>query len=447
MSQTTTAATPPPASRPILRQLQCPKCNTSIPQFAPDAQTLTCPACHSTISEGMEGLIASPGSKLPNPRVPIKVGQQFTLDGVNFFVLGRVVYKGWEPDDTSDNWTWNEWLLGGSDGRLLWLSLDEHGLMLFNKLRIREAFDPAEATAIPVGNGEFARVTERYPARVMGVEGELTWRAKRGDNLTMIEGVRFDKKYSVQATASEIEIHEGTKLDTTRVKALFGEEASRSAASAGMGLGREIGIVAIGFAILALILAFVVSGTGNLIAEQTVQASKTLEGSFPVEFTAPGRPVILKLTSQTDLPENTVADLDVSVMSPDESETFVTFQDFWHETGVDEGEAWREQRLDATDTFVPFLAGMHTVNVGLDETSQIETLSVRVEIRDQHISPTYLLGYSAMLGVIGLVLVFTGKERNNFAVLFIIIVIIIVGVLIASGIDMMGLLGDIFSEL
>lgn len=395
----------------------------------------------------MEGLIVSPGSKLSNPRIPIKVGQQFTLDGVNFFVLGRVVYKGWEPDDPSDSWTWNEWLLGGSDGRLLWLSLDENGLVLFNKLRIREAFDPASATSIPVGEGESARVTERYPARVMGVEGELTWRAKRGDTLTMIEGVRGDKKYSVQATSSEIEIHEGTKLDSATVRALFGEEASRSIAPGGMTLGREIGIVAIGFAILALILAILVSGTGNLIADQTLEVSKTQEGSFPVEFTAPGRPVIVKMTSQIDLPENTVADLDVSVMSPDESETFVTFQDFWHETGVDEGEFWREKRLDATDTFVPYLAGMHTVNVGLDETSQIERLSVRVEIRDQHISPAYLLGYSALLGVIGPALVFTGKGQNNLAVLIIIIVVVIIGVLIATGVDIMGLLGDIFSEL
>lgn len=410
MSQTSTLAKP--KTRPVIRELKCPKCGSPIKQFSPDAQTLVCPACHSTISEGEEGLKVTSGSKLPQPRVPIRVGQRINFENVKYFVLGRVVYQGWDPEDTSDTWSWNEWLLGSDDGRLLWLSLDEHGLILYNKLRIRAPFDPNRDSLIPVGEGKTARVTERYPARVMGAEGELTWQAKRGDKLTMVEGMGVGAYYSIQVTPSEIEIHEGKKLNPAALEAMFGKEAAQ-ALKPSFSIMQELGFVCFGFAVVALIIAFRLMFTGDRLTQQTINLSPAQEYSFNVNFRYPGRPAIVKLTLMNGLPVNTFAEIDVVVDAPDESETYISLQEFWNEEGYEEGEYWQESYTSGTDYFVPYQSGEHVVTVSLDEAAQIGQAQVKIEILDNHISPNWVFGYAVILAIIGVVLIYFGSQAKK----------------------------------
>jgi hypothetical protein len=436
-----------PQARPVLRELKCPQCSVPIQQFTPDAQTLICPKCHSYISEDTEGIKASSGSKLPNPRIPIKAGQTVTFGGSSYFVMGRVCYQGWDTEDASDRWSWNEWLLGSDDGRLLWLSLDENGLVLFRKLRIKEAFDPHTSTRIPLGDGKTARVTERYPARIMGAEGELTWRAKRGDQVFMIEGVGENALYSIQVSPNELEVHEGVKLSQDAVKQAFGVQTGSALEAMTFPLAREIGIICMLFALAAFIIAMLVSGTGTPIIDKTLMVTRTQEGSVPVTFETAGRPVIVRLAFETSLPENSFADVDVVVTAPDESETYVSLQEFWHETGVDEGEFWREQRMTGEDIFVPYLTGAHILSVALDETSPIESAQVRLSVVDQHISPSWLLGYAAVVGIIGALLFFSARSGSSGAILIMIGIVVIIGILIATGVNLGDLLLGILDSM
>ena len=55
-------------------------------------------------------------------------------------------------------------------------------------------------------------INERYPAQIIGAEGELTWRATRGEQLWVAEGAGFGKKYSIQQTESELEVNEGKPI-------------------------------------------------------------------------------------------------------------------------------------------------------------------------------------------------------------------------------------------
>ncbi|MDX2136967.1 MAG: DUF4178 domain-containing protein [Chloroflexota bacterium] len=405
-TQSTSAQT---VARPVLRELKCPNCGAPIAQHVPDVQTFVCGRCHGYINESLDGLTFASGSKLPQPRVPIRIGQFVTIRDVRWFVLGRVVYQGWDPSETSDRWTWNEWLLGSDDGRLFWLSLDEHGFTWFTKLRVREAFDPQRDTSIPLGNERRARVVERYPAKIIGAEGELTWRAKRGDKLTMIEGVDGENKISVQVTTDELEIHQGRTLKKEEVVATFGKEAAEKLF--GIPFMTEIGAIMVLFAVAALVIALVVGGIGRTLTNQNVTVARGQAAEFPMEFAA-GRPVQVMLFLQTPLQENTFADVDVVITAPDESETYVSLQEFWHETGIDEGEYWQEQRLDGSEAFVPYLSGMHEVAIEMDEGSMIDQANVRVELKADTIGNGFLFGYGAIVGIVGLLLVFMGLSKK-----------------------------------
>lgn len=410
------AVTAPPNKtknqRPVLRELKCPNCGSPISQFTPDAQTLVCPKCHSAISETMEGLIHSPGSRVPNASIPIKIGQKVTFDNVTYFVLGHVLYQGWDPEDTSDRWSWHEWQMGSNDGRLLWLSLDEHGLVLFSKVRSKTAFDPFTAMFIQLAEGVTINVSERYPARIMAVDGELSWRAKRGDQLFMVEGRSKEKFYSIQANNQEIEIHEGQRLTKEAVVAALGKEAGEEIAKLqGGGVMQVIGILCIVVAILGFVIAFASTQTGEAFRTETLDLYRGQESSFPITFYEQ-RPILISVRTQNLLVENTFADVDVSVVSPDDTETYVILQEFWHETGYDEGEFWREQQTSGQDAFVPFQTGQHMINVEMDPESQVEFLTVQVELRSRHISPTWTFWYSVIIGVIGLGLFYFSLTRK-----------------------------------
>jgi ribosomal protein S27E len=398
-----------PNARPVLRELKCPQCGASVPQFSADAQTLACPRCHATLNEDMEGIKAARGVKLPNARVPIKVGQKLTFEGVAYFVLGRVLYQGWDPDDSSDHWSWNEWQLGSSDGRLVWLAHDEHGLSIFNKMRIREPFDAQGDASVPVGNGQRAMVTERYPAKIVGVEGELSWKAGRGDKLMMVEAKQGVKSYSVQVSPEELEVYSGQVLSKEAITAALGEDAAKEMFPPFFTLGVIVATVCILFACVSGLLGLVVSGSGEAFTTQTVTVNRGQESEFPVTFATAGRPVIVDVSINTPLAENTFADVDISITAPNEVETYIVLQEFWHETGVDEGEFWREQQLSGSDTFVPAMTGDHTVTVALDEGSQLESATVQIGLKINHISPTFLWGYAIIVAIIGGIIFFFSR--------------------------------------
>src|SRR5574341_208455 len=161
-----------PPSLSTIKELQCPNCGSALSQHLANAQTLVCPACHSSISIGVGAAqTLGEGSQLGKPPKPIKPGDRATFGKADFFVLGRVDYTGW---DDEDRWYWTEWLLGGADGRLAWLSYDdEDGFVMYRKIRFYEPFNVSTGIFLSTKAGK-AVVTERYPAQIVGVEGELT---------------------------------------------------------------------------------------------------------------------------------------------------------------------------------------------------------------------------------------------------------------------------------
>jgi hypothetical protein len=403
-----------PTKRPILKELKCPSCGAALAQYTPDAQTIVCPACSSFVALDMEGpTVTGKGRKLPTPKVPIALGQTAFFQDTNFFVMGRVLYKGW---DDEDKWLWDEWLLGGADGRLLWLSFsdDAEGFSLFRKLRVREPFDAQTSATLPTGEGGQVRIHERYPAEIMGAEGELTWRAKTGDNLYMAEAFGNGKRYSVQQTADELEIHEGIPLTQEQVATAFKDpkwlESLKKVAHRGKTLA-IIGALFILFGVLGIGAAIWASTTGERTVTQTLTLSRANPiATIPVEFNQIGRASIVSVNAQGALPLPSSIDIDVSIDSPDGMENELFTLELWRESGSDDEGYWEETQASASDMFVPFQTGTHNLEVALGE-GDLDTISVGVDLRRNHVMPMWFIVYGVVMAVIGGIILFLSAKR------------------------------------
>lgn len=406
------------SARPVLQRLSCPTCGSPVEQHEATAQTLVCPSCGSYVAiGGGEPSVVGKTKKLAPPPVPIKVGAMITLNGVQYFVLGRVAYFGWDESDRSDTWRWNEWLLGAADGRLLWLSLDEKGFALFKKLRLRAPFDPRRDSTIPVGDGRTARVHERYPAQITGAEGELTWRAAQGENLYMVEAAAFGKRYSVQWTPEELEVYEGDPIDEMALAQAFGDQAwvkrVKAKASRVM-LQATIGVICIFFAAVALVLAFLASNTGEMVATQSFQLSTASPiVTFPVEFDQTGRPAIISMRTPNTLPVNSSVDVEVSVTAPNEVKTFLFTKSMWHETGRDDEGPWTDTKYKVSDMFVPTLTGQHQLEFALEDAVAVDGIALNVSVKRNHTFPLWYVVYGVVVGVIGALLLFSSIATSQ----------------------------------
>jgi hypothetical protein len=394
---------------PVLKALTCPKCGASLSQFTPSAQTIICQSCRSHVALGGEALsILSAGQHLPAPPMPIQLGQTLKLAEGTFFVLGRVLYEGRDDEDT---WRWTEWLLGAGDGRLLWLSyFRKEGFVLFRKMRLRE---PLGKRTIPIGEGRTAPINERYPARIIGAEGELTFRAAAGDKLTMIEGAAGGKKYSVQQTLSEIEAYEGTPISSRAIAEALGDAEWLKRLEIGNNraeLLSAIGLFALVFAALALLMFAVTSNSGQLIDRRTLALSTAQrEARFPIQLVANGRPIQISLRLRSDLPKDTFANVEVSVIAPNEVETFIFEKDFYHETGYDEDGYWSERDSFGSAAFTVEQSGQHEIELNFSEGSpSITGVTVEVSLRRNVILSTPFLIYAIGVGALGVALMIAG---------------------------------------
>lgn len=401
----------------VLKRLECPNCGSPINQHMPNTQTLVCTSCgsHVAVGAGDAEILNEGGRKLPLPPVPINVGDTFKLLGEEYFAMGRVIYRGWELGDTSDYWVWNEWLLGAKSGQMLWLSHDENGLALFRKIRFRSQFDAKTSRTLEIGDGKKAFINERYPAQIVGAEGELTWRATLGEQLWVAEGAGFGKKYSIQQTESELEVHEGKAIDETELAESMGNEKWVNDIKSRANWGLTLGIAAllcIVFGVAALVGAAVASASGEVIQTDAITLSRTNpETTISVNFTEAERPAIVGINMQTSLPENTALDISITITSPDNTETELFETEFWHETGSDEDGPWREWSYNGSDMFVPFQSGDHTMKFILGDTP-IDTMSANIEIRANHIMPVWLIIYGAIVGAIGMLLLFLAAKQK-----------------------------------
>ncbi|MCL4253089.1 MAG: DUF4178 domain-containing protein [Anaerolineae bacterium] len=405
------------------KALKCPKCGGDLTRHLPTVTFMVCPKCGSSITLSEEELnVVAKKVHFPPSVVPIQVGQVLTLREVKYFVLGRVLYEGWDDDES---WQWTEWLLGARDGQLRWLSYSpDEGFVLFQKARIRGEFDPFKAAQIPIGNGEHFWVKERYLAKIVASEGELTFRAVPNNRLMVVEGVHQSTYYSLQRTADELELYSGDGVMTDEIVSALGDDkwvkkAKRSSrVEKHVGFARVFGvsgILAFGIALLAFMLWMGAYNSGEVITTQDVNISPEFPSAIIIaNFDQANRPAAIQMDLMHGMPVNTYAEVEVNVIAPlDEEadtyvETFIYEKEFWHEEGVEDGEYWNERDYSASGRFVPTSIGEHEIEILLGEQTIFSNTVVRVTVYRNQMIHEYYLAFAVGVGILGIILMSLG---------------------------------------
>ncbi|MGJ3240715.1 MAG: DUF4178 domain-containing protein [Anaerolineae bacterium] len=383
-----------------LTRLECPNCGSPIDQLNATSQATVCPTCGSYISIGVEAPeVLSRGQRLPDSPRPIKMGDRVTIASIGYTVLGRVVYSG---TSEGESFSWNEWLLGGEDGRMVWLGLDETGFSLFRKIRFRRQFNAHSDSRLQISDDKQAVVHERYPAVIVGVEGELTWRAKPGDQFFVAEASgKGGLKYSIQQTNEELEIYEGRQIDEKALARAFRNEEwlkKLENVAKWRNTYNTVAIICAVAVVIGLLAAFIAGNTGVTEDPERVTLSQNnLSANFPVNLTTE-RPVVvsIQLVDNT-LPQNSFIDVDVTITSPDGLTQPLFVQELWHETGRDEDGPWVETQYKTSEMFVPRQVGEHKLEVAYDG-SVLNRLTLEVSIRRDHIMPLWFFIYAGVTG-------------------------------------------------
>jgi hypothetical protein len=390
----------PPPTEPTpefeLDLLQCPHCNGSLKlQSGARAKTLVCQHCNSVLDLTSEQAnVVGQLSRRYKPSMPIELGMEGTFDDQRYQVIGWLRYEGW---DDEDRWRWDEWLLASSIGQLRWLSYDsEDGFLLQKEIAPTQAFNPSTASSIPVPGGS-ARITERSPARIISLAGELTWQAKAGERMRYIEAKLGNLRYSVEYSRDEIELLEGSAISDLTVWRAFGrqdlvektiEDSKRKRQYLSMA-----GICAV-FILLSCMGGVFTTLTGRKLVTQEIQVSAAERAVGPFEVTAPGRVHKVSLRAR-GLPVNSWAVVDVSVLDEEDQEYYLAGSEFWDEEGRDSDGYWHESDLAASHLFIPDTAGQYTLYLVMDEAT-VQTVDVEVTVK----SGVWLGRYFVILGVL-----------------------------------------------
>lgn len=388
-------------NRPALKQLNCPNCGAGLSQFNPGSQSLVCPSCGSYVAIGAgDAEIIGKTRRLPKPPVPVEIGKTITVEGTSYLVMGRVMYQGW---DDEDKWQWNEWLVGADDGRMLWLSYDEKGFSLYKKERFREEFNARTSPMLTL-KGKRLRIRERYPAKIIGAEGELTWRASENEQLYVAEGAQQGMRYSVQQSSEEMEVYTGRGVDELDVAKAFDDANWIKRVENRLQRGenfRMIGGLSIMFAVAALFFGGIFGATGESVQQMTVPITANQSQFVPVTFDQPNRPAIVDMRLNGSIPENNSIDIDVSMLAPDETESYLFSKSFWHETGYDDEGFWRDVRTTGNGMFVPLSAGQHNLKIDVETITFSGPMSADIIIRRNIWVAQWFVGYAVLVAVVG----------------------------------------------
>ena len=258
-----------------LEVLNCPNCGSPLDiQGGAGVKTIVCNACSSVIDLTPEqAAVVGQAGKKKRALLPIELGATFKLGDANYQVIGWIRYEGW---DDEDRWRWDEWLLASGDGEFRWFTYDpEDGFSLQKKVPLSGPVDFRQAT-IPVPGGA-ARVIERAQAKIIALDGELTWRAKVGERIRYMDAKKGEQRYSVEFTPDEVELSAGKSVAEEAVWQSLGNQEMVDALQkqkTTRGIYRRLALASLLFLLLSCGCMLFTSASGTSLLQQDITLSR-----------------------------------------------------------------------------------------------------------------------------------------------------------------------------
>jgi len=207
--------------------IKCSNCSAPLSLMGGGrVETVTCAYCKSVIdlNDNYKVLSNFKDYKEKN-RLPFEIGMKGTLKSIEYTIIGRVTYREVEPPFSE----WSDFLLFSPLYGYAYLTYEE-GHLLYS--RRERHFPNIEWSDIP--NKYLIHVAEEkfepyahYSAKIVYVEGELIWVAKKGDNTTFIDLIAPPFGISAEKNKDEIEFYKTEYLDASMVYDAFEVEEDK----------------------------------------------------------------------------------------------------------------------------------------------------------------------------------------------------------------------------
>lgn len=399
-------------SKAKVKSVRCKNCGAplSLHGGGHKIRSLTCEFCGSVMDARQDyKLLAAFNNKKPATAGPLELGMEAKLKGVDFTIIGLVVWAA-----GGEHWT--DYQLFSPTHGYAWLSYDR-GHWVFS-YRTRELPD-AELTNLETKQ-KFA-VNERkyafydqYQASISYVAGELTWVAQVRKRTKIVESCAPPYGFSMEYNAKEREFYQEEYLEATDVRTAFGLESSykpygvHALQPFKAGFIYKLGLASWPFIILSLVAILVVSviGRGSLVFNEKFNASELTQGAVQSETFTISRPQHLVLLEMDTNLHNAWAVFDIQVQKAGQT-IFGLEREISYYSGTDSDGSWSEGSHSAKAKFLVPEAGEYQLTIskpaggeGAFGTTPPST-NLRVWVREGYIANTYFYWLFILTAVLG----------------------------------------------
>jgi hypothetical protein len=214
-----------------IKSIKCTNCAAPLNLLGGGrVESITCSYCKSVLDLNDEYKVLSNFKNVKElHNLPFKIGMEAKLKGIDYTIIGRVTYTAiYYPHEE-----WTDFLLFSPLYGYAYLTYEE-GHLIYSK---RNRTFPnvtwsqlSQKASINVDGKKYTPFDE-YGAKVVYVEGELTWIAKRHDKTQFVDLVNPPFGISAEKTKSELEYYQAEYLDQAMVYNAFNIEAQKKAKS------------------------------------------------------------------------------------------------------------------------------------------------------------------------------------------------------------------------
>jgi hypothetical protein len=353
-----------------LRSINCRQCGAPLTLHGGHkVESLTCGFCGSVLDAHDDYKVLQTYKNLKRPLCPIKIGMNATIMDVSFTAIGVLQFRD------EEHVSWVEVALFSPTHGYAWLEYD-HGHFVFTRrtrdipgshgaLHHKARFDAA---------GRTYKVHSNYLAEVTFVEGELTFVAKVGDWVRVVEGIDPPFGYVIEMTGEEQEYLLSQYLAAEDVYNAFGldpdemrEQPHVHPLQPYKASGFVSGLKAAGMIFtpiaLLLLLYSVVLGSGTRILHQQFTSAQiySKNGVATRQFTVTDAEnlICLELSSPFN---NSWGFFDV-VIKKDEEDIFSMAKEISYYSGGSGEDSWSEGSSDAGAFFRAPSPGRYSLSI------------------------------------------------------------------------------------
>ena len=191
---------------PQLKSINCTQCGAPLELHGGrQVKSICCPYCGSVLDKKAEYKVVEKFLSADRPYSPLKIGQQGILKEVEFTIIGLIKYQ------TSDA-NWIEYQLFSPTHGYSWLTYEQGHFVFGHKVRYYPSNYSKQWKSKLSVNEKTYKVIDNYTAHITFVEGELTWIARKNDEVQGLDAIAPPFIYSIEKTKHEEEYSLGEYL-------------------------------------------------------------------------------------------------------------------------------------------------------------------------------------------------------------------------------------------